>query len=1048
MKNLLFLLFIFFCQFVTSQSGGSTCSQMQPICTDAGVQFTANSGIDDAEVSDPGNDYGCLASQPNPNWYYIEVATAGDIIMELSASDDVDFIIWGPFNNLSAAQAACGSYSNILDDTGCNFVFGIPTGCDAYGCSFDPSNVETPGIPNAQVGQVYVMLITNFADVVQDITLTQTGGTGATDCSIVTPTVCSITNLVANIGACNSATGNYTISGTISYTNPPSTGNLVVEDCNGTVHTVASAASLSASGSVNYSYTLPANGSECDVTAYFTEDEPCANGPINYTAPTCPTTTCFISNLEANIGACNTDNSFTVDGIFSYQDNPGTGSVVVTVTNGSGSETQTFNAPFVDGQDYTYSVTMNSDGTPLTVTVSFSADPGCSLTLNSTSPANCTCAAQIGTFTVTTDGNQSVNNIGLCFGDILDISANGDWTQPEEATDPPADEGYDPDIIWLVYSCPPTVAVFPNTTSFITDDPCLITLINSPDLPEVNDMFWIDNLPPGTFTNNTVYFVPITAYNVSVNPLLVSYTNTDLPCYQMGPVYAVQYIPEVTFTQEQDCPTGTVAATVSGGLPSVDGSQFTAVAGSLTPTTANFVTTTASNNGTITVGGLNNGDNYSFSIEDGNGCGITVTGTFVGGNATSISFPQPSYCEDEPNPTPTVTGTSGGTFSSGSGLVINSSTGNVNLLGSNPGTYTVTYTPPAGTCEAPSTCTITIHGLPPVNAGTNISICQGQSAILTASGADQYTWDNGIQNGTSFTPSLGTTVYTVTGTSSAGCTNTDQVSVTVTPLPTASFIPDTTMGCIPLNVTFTNTSVGSANCIWNFGDGSIATGCSSVTNTYTEEGCFDVTLTITSASGCQASISTPSLICVEEAPEAYFIPSPNVLTEFDNIIFFDNESTGAISYTWNFGDNSELSNAENPSHEYPTAEQGDGWSIQLIAQSPMGCLDTAYATIYFQEELIFYVPNTFTPDDDDYNQTFQPIFTSGFDPYDFTMWIFNRWGELVFETRDATKGWDGSYGSNGQVELVQDGTYTWKIEFKTLKNDERKWYVGHVNIVR
>jgi gliding motility-associated-like protein len=561
-------------------------------------------------------------------------------------------------------------------------------------------------------------------------------------------------------------------------------------------------------------------------------------------------------------------------------------------------------------------------------------------------------------------------------------------------------------------------------------------------------MFWIDNLPPGTFTNNTVYFVPITAYNVSVNPLLISYTNTNLPCYQMGPVYAVQYIPEVTFTQLQDCPSGTVAATVTGGLPSIDGSQFNAVAGSLSPATANFVNTTAANNGTITVGGLQNGDNYSFDIEDDNGCSITVSGTFVGGSSTTVSYPQPAYCEDETNPTPAITGTAGGVYSSTSGLVINSSTGVINLLNSNTGTYTVTYTPPAGSCEAPSTCTITINGLPTVNAGSDLTVCVGQTVVLTATGANQYTWDNGIQNGISFTPSLGTTVYTVTGTSLAGCTNTDQISVTATPIPTAGFTPDVTMGCVPLTVTFTNTSSGSANCTWNFGDGTVLNGCANVTNTFTEEGCYDVTLTITSAGGCQTTISVPSLICVEEAPIAYFIPSTNTVTEFENQVYFDNESTGAISYAWNFGDNSVTSNADNPTHEYPPALQGEGWTIQLIATSQMGCMDTAYASIYFQEELIFYVPNTFTPDDDDYNQTFQPVFTSGFDPYDFSMWIYNRWGEIVFETHDATKGWDGSYGNNHEVNLVQDGTYTWKIEFKISKNDEHKWYAGHVNIIR
>ena len=72
------------------------------------------------------------------------------------------------------------------------------------------------------------------------------------------------------------------------------------------------------------------------------------------------------------------------------------------------------------------------------------------------------------------------------------------------------------------------------------------------------------------------------------------------------------------------------------------------------------------------------------------------------------------------------------------------------------------------------------------------------------------------------------------------------------------------------------------------------------------------------------------------------------------------------------------------------------------------------------------MPNAFTPDDDEFNQTFMPVFTSGFDPQDFTLLIFDRWGELIFESHNHDVGWDGKF----QGKLVQDGVYVWKIEFK------------------
>ncbi len=149
----------------------STCAGMDPICTSAGLSFTANANV---TGSDPGNDYGCLGSQPNPSWYYFEVATNGNIDMSLSAGSDIDFIIYGPFSSLAVAQSNCGS-------------LGDPTNSPIVDCSFSPTNMETPSIPNAVVGDVYIMLITNYANTVQDITLTQTGGTGSTNCNIIPP---------------------------------------------------------------------------------------------------------------------------------------------------------------------------------------------------------------------------------------------------------------------------------------------------------------------------------------------------------------------------------------------------------------------------------------------------------------------------------------------------------------------------------------------------------------------------------------------------------------------------------------------------------------------------------------------------------------------------------------------------------------------------------------------------------------------------------------------------------------------------------------------
>jgi len=168
---------------------------------------------------------------------------------------------------------------------------------------------------------------------------------------------------------------------------------------------------------------------------------------------------------------------------------------------------------------------------------------------------------------------------------------------------------------------------------------------------------------------------------------------------------------------------------------------------------------------------------------------------------------------------------------------------------------------------------------------------------------------------------------------------------------------------------------------------------------------------------------------------------------YDLEVSFNNNSSGANQYIWSFGDGSPMSNEVDPIHNYANVAYGN-YEVMLIAISPNGCVDTAYSYVALNEELIYWVPNTFTPDGDTYNQTFQPVFISGFDIYDYVLYVYDRWGELIFESHDASIGWDGSYGSENEIDLVQDGTYTWVIEFKVLANDERKRINGHVNVIR
>lgn len=359
--------------------------------------------------------------------------------------------------------------------------------------------------------------------------------------------------------------------------------------------------------------------------------------------------------------------------------------------------------------------------------------------------------------------------------------------------------------------------------------------------------------------------------------------------------------------------------------------------------------------------------------------------------------------------------------------------------------YTVSGTDANG-CTNSDQVQVTIANPPTINAGPDVSICAGSPVTLSASGATSYSWDNGVTNGSAFTPAT-TTTYTVIGTSAAGCTGTDAVTVTVNTSAPVSFTASSSTGCVPQTITLTNTTANATNCIWTLSDGTILSGCSSVQVDFTQAGCYDVSLSTTLSNGCLGSLSQSNFICIDPLPDAAFTQSSYTITDLENTIHFTNLSAGASAYNWYFGDGTPMSQVVDPIHTYNFDENGT-YQVMLVAFSPAGCSDTAYSSFQFAEELVFWVPNSFTPDGNEYNQVFLPIFSSGYDPYNYNLSIYNRWGELIFESNDMTIGWDGTYVSSGKIHESQDDVYTWKIRYKIKANDEHKIAVGHVTIIK
>ncbi len=358
-------------------------------------------------------------------------------------------------------------------------------------------------------------------------------------------------------------------------------------------------------------------------------------------------------------------------------------------------------------------------------------------------------------------------------------------------------------------------------------------------------------------------------------------------------------------------------------------------------------------------------------------------------------------------------------------------------------TYTVIGTDING-CENTDAITVTVVPIPTINAGPDLEICLGEDVTLTATGVGVggvYVWDGGVVNGLPFGP-LATITYTVVGTTPEGCFSEDEVTITVNPSMTVSFTADELIGCAPFTVNFTSLVPGAIY-NWNFGDGG-SSSAAAPSHTYLTAGEFSVTLNMTNAAGCSGVVTYLDYITVIAQPIAAFTYSPTQVDVTDTEVQFTNQSLYATSYTWDFGDGAAISNAEHPIHVFP--ETGNvKYTVILTATNELGCVDVVQKVIEVKDVLIYYLPNSFTPDGDTYNELFSPIFYSGMDVYDFHFTIFNRWGELVFESFNTAYGWNGAYGDQG---LVQDGVYIWRLEFGETMSDKKHTCEGHVTLIR
>jgi gliding motility-associated-like protein len=358
----------------------------------------------------------------------------------------------------------------------------------------------------------------------------------------------------------------------------------------------------------------------------------------------------------------------------------------------------------------------------------------------------------------------------------------------------------------------------------------------------------------------------------------------------------------------------------------------------------------------------------------------------------------------------------------------------------NSGSYTLIVT--QNSCvSAPVSINVTVNPVPNTTITAVGPQCTNSAPTTLNAASSGGTWTgNGITNSTlgTFDPSIaGPGTHTISYSVGGACPSASTTSIVVNEVPNIQFTAINTISCTPSNVNFTNTiSPTPQTVLWNFGDGATSNVIGNVSHNYFSAGSYTVSLTAT-ANGCTSTLSQPNYITINPNPVAAFKPN----TGNGNTVSFTNLSSGATSYLWDFS-NGNSSTEENPTETYSSI--GTQPTIQLIAYSAAGCTDTIRVTIELVEEVLYFIPNAFTPDGDPNNQYFLPVLAAGIDIKSYKMFIFNRWGEQIFQTNDHMIGWDGTFNN----QLVQAGTYTWSIQFLDKNTDKRYKFEGSLNLLK
>lgn len=360
--------------------------------------------------------------------------------------------------------------------------------------------------------------------------------------------------------------------------------------------------------------------------------------------------------------------------------------------------------------------------------------------------------------------------------------------------------------------------------------------------------------------------------------------------------------------------------------------------------------------------------------------------------------------------------------------------------------YTVVYE--LNNCTSqPVSAVVAVTDQPFINV-SDIGLCIGETVSITAVPSEPggiINWTPGDYDTETITITPTEDIEYIVNYNLNGCLAEAQtVSVTVDTVPAVTFDVSATSGCAPMNVVFTNTTDNAFDCVWDIDGITTMNGCSGFSFTFWNEGCYDINLSMGTPNGCIASMTMEDIICVLPNPNVDFSVSTSQVSFGSSEVDFTNNSTNAVDYIWDYGDGTADSLVFYPGpHEFDIDDE-EFFPVTLYGISEFGCIDSLQLMIFVDHDAVIFAPNSFTPDNDGLNDTWFPTYSTSIDENYFEVQIYNRWGEMIFEAKDFSNTWDGTYKGTA----CQVGTYTYRILYKRKYSEERHHVLGHISLIR